>query len=292
MSFEDRITKLECWRGKPKIEPLSGGLSTRSFKVSDFGGDHVVRIGSDIQVHHVSRKQERAVSLAAAQAQISPKVTYFENDLLVIDFIHGQTMTEADMKPNLLRIIDVIRTVHETMASHLRGSVNIFWVFHVLRDYVGLLKDQDQNQDLSQIEKLISTLEKLQAPLPIIAGHHDLLPANIIDDGKRLWLIDWEYGGFGTAMFDLANISANGSFDAQYDRLMLDHYFQGKDIEPLIKSFDAMKIASSLREMLWARISAHYLALPGIDYAVHELEFKMRTDAAIAQFENKYGYSL
>jgi thiamine kinase-like enzyme len=199
-------------------------------------------------------------------------------------------MTEADMKPNLLRIIDVIRTVHETMASHLRGSVNIFWVFHVLRDYVGLLKDQ--KQDLSQIEKLISTLEKLQAPLPIIAGHHDLLPANIIDDGKRLWLIDWEYGGFGTAMFDLANISANGSFDAQYDRLMLDHYFQGKDIEPLIKSFDAMKIASSLREMLWARISAHYLALPGIDYAAHELEFKMRADAAIAQFENKYGYSL
>ncbi len=290
MSFEDRIAKLECWRGKPKIEPLSGGLSTRSFKVSDFGGDHVVRIGSDIPVHHVSRKQERAVSYAAAQAQISPKVTYFEDDLLVIDFIHGQTMTEADMKPNLRRIIDVIRNVHDTMALHLRGSVNIFWVFHVLRDYVGLLKDQ--SQDLSEIEKLISTLEKLQEPLPIIVGHHDLLPANIIDDGKRLWLIDWEYGGFGTAMFDLANISANGNFDAHDDKLMLDHYFQGKNSEPLVKSFDAMKIASSLREMLWAKISAHYLALPDIDYAAHEAEYKKRSDAAIAQFEIRYGYTL
>ena len=290
MSFEDRIAKLECWRGKPKIEPLSGGLSTRSFKVSDFGGDHVVRIGSDIPVHHVSRKQERAVSYAAAQAQISPKVTYFEDDLLVIDFIHGQTMTEADMKPNLRRIIDVIRNVHDTMALHLRGSVNIFWVFHVLRDYVGLLKDQ--SQDLSEIEKLISTLEKLQEPLPIIVGHHDLLPANIIDDGKRLWLIDWEYGGFGTAMFDLANISANGNFDADDDSHMLEHYFQGKNSEPLVKSFDAMKIASSLREMLWAKISAHYLALPDIDYAAHEAEYKKRSNAAIAQFEIRYGYTL
>ena len=290
MSFEDRIAKLECWRGKPKIEPLSGGLSTRSFKVSDFGGDHVVRIGSDIPVHHVSRKQERAVSYAAAQAQISPKVTYFEDDLLVIDFIHGQTMTEADMKPNLRRIIDVIRNVHDTMALHLRGSVNIFWVFHVLRDYVGLLKDQ--SQDLSEIEKLISTLEKLQEPLPIIVGHHDLLPANIIDDGKRLWLIDWEYGGFGTAMFDLANISANGNFDADDDSHMLEHYFQGKNSEPLVKSFDAMKIASSLREMLWAKISARYLALPGIDYNAHEGEYKKRSDAAIAQFEIRYGYTL
>ena len=55
-------------------------------------------------------------------------------------------------------------------------------------------------------------LEKAQAPLPIIFGHHDLLPTNFMDDGKRLWLIDWEYGGFGTAMFDLANIASNNQF--------------------------------------------------------------------------------
>ena len=56
-------------------------------------------------------------------------------------------------------------------------------------------------------------LEQAQVPLPIVFGHHDLLPGNLIDDGTRLWLIDWEYGGFGTAMFDLANLSSNGGFD-------------------------------------------------------------------------------
>ena len=56
-------------------------------------------------------------------------------------------------------------------------------------------------------------LEQAQVPLPIVFGHHDLLPGNFIDDGKRLWLIDWEYGGFGTAMFDLANLSSNGGFE-------------------------------------------------------------------------------
>ncbi len=290
MSFEGRIAKLDCWQGKPKIEPLKGGLSTSSFKVTDLKGDHVVRIGSDIPVHHVSRKQERALSLAAAQAHVSPEVTYFEDDLLVIDFIHGQTMTEAGMKQNLPRIIDLIRGVHTSLASHLRGSVTIFWVFHVLRDYVSLLKNH--NSHLGPIEKIISSLETIQEPMPIIVGHHDLLPANIIDDGKRLWLIDWEYGGFGTAMFDLANISANGNFDAKDDNALLEHYFQGKNPETLIKSFDAMKIASSLREMLWAEISAHYLALPGVDYAAHGAEYKKRSDAAIAQFEIKYGYRL
>ena len=49
-------------------------------------------------------------------------------------------------------------------------------------------------------------LEAMQMPLPIVFGHHDLLPGNFLDDGNRLWLIDWEYGAFGTAMFDLANL--------------------------------------------------------------------------------------
>ena len=62
-------------------------------------------------------------------------------------------------------------------------------------------------------------------PLPIVFGHHDLLPGNFIDDGKRLWLIDWEYGGFGTAMFDLANLAANGSFSPADDRLLVEAYF-------------------------------------------------------------------
>jgi len=142
-----------------------------------------VRIGADIPVHHVNRKQERAVSLAAAQAGFSPAVSYFEDDLLVIDFIHGQTMTER----RLDSIIDLLADVHTKTAKLLRGRVATFWVFHVLRDYLSQLNALDD--DLSKIEKIISSLEDLQVPLPIVIGHHDLLPANLIDDGKRIWLL-------------------------------------------------------------------------------------------------------
>ena len=43
---------------------------------------------------------------------------------------------------------------------------------------------------------------------------------------KRLWLIDWEYGAFGTAMFDLANIASNNSFDEAGERVILETYFE------------------------------------------------------------------
>jgi len=290
VSFEDRIAKLECWKGRPTIEPLKGGLSTTSFRVRDLIGDHVVRIGGDIPVHHVSRKQERAVALAAAQAGLSPAVTYFEDDLIVIDFIHGQTMTEADITRRLGSISDLLSDVHTKIAHHLRGRVSTFWVFHVLRDYLSQLKTSDD--PLSHLEKIISSLEALQVPLPIVIGHHDLLPANLIDDGKRLWLIDWEYGGFGTAMFDLANLSSNGNLGDEDEVELLKRYFKAIPSPSLLKSFDAMKIASALREMLWAKISAIHLNLPGVDYSAHEMEYRKRSGESIRNFEMKYGCSL
>ncbi len=38
--------------------------------------------------------------------------------------------------------------------------------------------------------------------------HHDLHHLNILDDGERLWLVDWEYGGGGDPLFDLAGFLA------------------------------------------------------------------------------------
>jgi len=38
--------------------------------------------------------------------------------------------------------------------------------------------------------------------------NNDLLPANLIDDGDRIWLIDYEYSGNNDACFELGNIAA------------------------------------------------------------------------------------
>ena len=126
-------------------------------------------------------------------------------------------------------------------------------------------------------------------PLPIVFGHHDLLCGNFIDDGNRLWLIDWEYGGFGTAMFDLANLAANGSFSPADDRLLLEAYFRQPVSDEVQRSFDAMKVASALREAVWAMVSAIHLDVPGADYAAHAADYLARTEAALARFAERHG---
>ena len=55
--------------------------------------------------------------------------------------------------------------------------------------------------------------------------HDDLLAANLLGDGKRVWLVDWEYAGMGDRYFDLGNLSINNGFGEDDDRALLDAYW-------------------------------------------------------------------
>jgi thiamine kinase-like enzyme len=274
--LESRVAGLPCWRGRVALEPLKGGLTNVSFVAADRGEKFVVRCGLDIAVHHVFRDRERAVSKAAFEAGLSPELIHAEPGIMVLRFIDGRTFGEADLSANLERVVPLLKTCHETVGRHLRGPVNAFWVFHVIRDYVALLDAEPRYLAVAD------RLERAQLPMPLVFGHHDLLPGNFIDDGSRLWLIDWEYGGFGTPMFDLANLSSNGNFSDAHDAALLEAYFGSKADQMLRLAFSAMKVASALREALWALVSDVHLKTPGVDYQAHARVYLARFEAALA----------
>jgi thiamine kinase-like enzyme len=272
----DKAAHLACWRGPVELQPLKGGLTNISFVATCRGEKFVVRCGVDIPVHHVFRDRERAASVAAFEAGLSPEIVHVEPGITVLRFIDGRTLGEDDLRANIGRLVPLLKDCHAKVGRHVRGPVNAFWVFHVIRDYVALLDADRRYRDVAD------RLEQVQVPLPIVFGHHDLLPGNFIDDGRKIWLIDWEYGGFGTAMFDLANLSSNGGFGAAEDAALLDAYFEGRVGDDLRRAFDAMKAASALREALWAMVSDVHLRTPGIDYQAHARDYLARFEQLMA----------
>jgi thiamine kinase-like enzyme len=273
--LKSKLAHLVCWRGPVVLKPLKGGLTNLSYVADDGREKFVVRCGDDIPVHHVFRDRERAASIAAFESGLSPEVVHAEPGILVLRFIGGRTLGETDLAANIGRIVPLLKTCHAEVGRRVRGPVNAFWAFQVIRDYVQLL-DADP-----KYVALADRLERAQVPLLMVFGHHDLLPGNFIDDGKRLWLIDWEYGGFGTAMFDLANLSSNGGFSDADDARLLGLYFGQTPMAELVRAFRAMKVASALREALWAMVSDTYLKTPGIDYAAHARDYLARVDEAV-----------
>lgn len=288
---EDTVRALPCWNGRISIAPLGGGLSNSNFAVSDANGKHVVRLGRDYPFHHVSRERELMSARAAHACGFAPAVEYAEPGVMVSQHIDGRTFEPADVRANAERIAALMHDFHTRMPRRVSGAGFMFWVFHVVRDYTRLLEAGGSRMaaELPRYVALADELEAAQAPLPIVFGHNDLLPANLIDDGARLWLIDFEYAGFNTAMFDLAGLSSNsGMTDAQAGQL-LDAYFGHEPDAAIKQAHAAMQCASLLREATWSMISELYLDAPGADYVAYTHENLERLEAALDRYRIQYG---
>ena len=292
-SAEDRVRALSLWSGLKSVTPLKGGVSNASFTVEDACGKYVARVGEDYPCHQVSRAREGVASRAAFDAGLSPEVVYTEPGMMVVRYIAARTYGEADVRANAENCVDIVKRCHRDMGKRISGQGAIFWVFQILRDYAHTLMavNHRHSGDIPRWMEIADALEAAQAPLPIIFGHHDLLPSNFMDDGKRLWLIDWEYGAFGTAMFDLANIASNNSFDAAGERLILESYFERTPGEAVQRAFYAMKAASALREAVWGMVSEIHLDAPGVDYIAYAAEYLGRFERVYGDYHEKFEVS-
>lgn len=290
VSDESRIAALPCWDGTPKIAPLIGGLSNVAFTVIDRRGKYVARVGRDYPFHHVFRDRELMVARAAFAAGLAPEIIYDEPGLTVARFIEGEVFGESQVRANIGPVANLIRRFHLEMPKRVSGPGFIFWVFHVIRDYAVTLTDC-KNPLAARLPELLTAnarLEAAQAPLPIVFGHNDLLPANLIDDGKRLWLIDFEYAGFNTAMFDLGGLASNAGFTEEESEALLTEYLGASPGDDMRRTHSAMQCASLLRETLWGLVSEMFLAVPGADYDGYARQNLARFDAAFASFTQNW----
>mgnify|MGYP003629799773 CR=1 FL=1 len=283
-SEETRISKLPIWVGRIRMEPLDGGLTNRNYLVRDSKRRAVVRLGSDIPHHHVYRANELAASRAAHAAGVSPEVLYAEPGILVLDYIEGITLTEDDVRTSgyLQRIIPLIHAAHSRIPEHLDGPSMNFDVFAILQDYRKTLKREGSQyiKKLPELLKIAAGLEKAAGVSETIFGHNDLLAANFLDDGKRLWLIDWDYAGFNTPLFDLGGLASNNGFSEEMQRGLLESYFSAPLDIARWRQFMAMKTASLLRETMWSMVSEMMSDLD-FDYAAY-------TEENIKRFEQAY----
>ena len=272
MTPQDRIKSLQIWHGPVDISPLDGGITNRNFLVQDGSRKVVVRIGADIAVHQIMRFNELSASKAAHAAGVSPAVIHHQDGLLVIDFIEGRTLSAIDFADDAVldQAIALLRRAHHDIPTHLRGPALMFWVFHVIRDYAATLRaaNSPHMPKLADLLDKSAILEAAIGPIDVVFGHNDLLPANFLDDGKRLWLIDWDYAGFNSPLFDLGGLSANNALTHAQETRMLGRYFDRPTTPAQWRSYLAMKAASALRETLWSMVSEVHSTL-AFDYAAY-----------------------
>jgi thiamine kinase-like enzyme len=290
----DTIAALPCWSGAIEINALAGGLTNRNFCVSDRSRQSfVVRIGRDRPEHGLLRFHELAAARAAHLAGIAPQVIYAAEGVMVSRFVEGSALTPASLRePRVLgRIAALLRRCHRDIPAYFEGPAVMFWVFQIIRGYLRFLSARGGALEpdlLIMFAERAERLERAVGPVDILFGHNDLLAANLIDDGERLWLIDWEYAGFNSPLFDLANLATNNELGADLETALLESYFGGAVAPPTQRGFAAMQCASLLRERLWAAVSA---LTSKIDFDYHRYgdDYQRRFESRWQQFQGEHG---
>jgi thiamine kinase-like enzyme len=280
---------LPFWGGRVSPVPLAGGLTNNNFVVDDGGRRYVVRVGGDIRAHNIVRTSEAAASRAAHAAGVSPRVHYADSTALVIDFVDGRTLTPEDVRApeNRARLIDLIKRAHREIPKHFLGPAPLFWVFQVVRHYDRVLHEfrSPHVTMLPALARMAERLERAVGPIDIVFGHNDMLAANLLDDGQRLWLVDWEYAGFNSPLFDLGGLASNSEASREIAEHMMELYFERPIDHGLRRRMAAMTAASLLRETLWSMVCEETSAI-GFDYRAYTSENLRRFNAACGAFED------
>ncbi|MEO8543920.1 MAG: phosphotransferase [Burkholderiaceae bacterium] len=284
-----QIRALPCFSGISQIAALDGGMTNHNYRVDDRHGRFVVRLGQDVVEHGILRWHELAAARAAWAAGLSPEVVFAAPGVLVSRFIEGRTLQAQDLRDaaGLDVLVRLLHRCHHGIPLQMRGPVLMFWVFQVIREYLARLRAQPGAllQDrFADIAAMAPVLEAAVGPVEIVFGHNDLLAANLIDDGTRLWLIDWDYAGFNSPLFDLANLSCNNDFDAALDQQLLTRYDGRAPNAARRRAFLAMRCASAIRETLWAVVSRQFSSIT-FDYVAYAHTWCTRLDATWQAFQ-------
>ena len=111
-------------------------------------------------------------------------------------------------------------------------------------------------------------------PTPLAPCHCDPLCENLLDDGARMWIVDWEYSGMNDPIWDLGDLSVEAGFEARHDREMMDAYCGGAAPAHVYGRMVIYKAMCDLLWTLWGLIQ-HANENPAEDfwaYAVNRFE--------------------
>jgi thiamine kinase-like enzyme len=230
------------------IERL-GGLTNRVYRI----GKHVLRIPGIGTEEYINRHHEAASAIVAAKAGVSPAVLHADpaTGIMVTELITATTMTPDNFQQRLGAPARAGMALHKLHTSS--GAFPFrFELFAMIDDYLKILSTktvalpEGYAQVVSEAETIRTALAK--TPAPLVPCHCDPLCENFLDDGTRMWIVDWEYSGMNDPMWDLGDLSVEGGFTNEQDLEMLYAYF---GTEPPRQDYARMVIYKAMCDLLW-----------------------------------------
>jgi thiamine kinase-like enzyme len=204
------LEQLPLLAGQPRqVEDLPGGLTNRNVKITTATGVYVVRCVDPANLLGIDRDQEHYNTRAAAEAGVGAPVYDYRPDLgiLLLGYLDGVTLGNDDFaRPGVIaKVARACRALHA--GPRFQGDFDMFAqqpaYLKVVLDNGFRLPDSylDFADQFDGIRRVLAATAE-----PTVPCNNDLLAANFVEDGDKVWLIDYEYSGNNDPCFELGNI--------------------------------------------------------------------------------------
>ncbi len=215
---------------RPEVQVLSGGPLNRTLRLREGGLDLVIRLPhADVALLGVDHRAEFAIQRLAAAAGLAPAVVCArpESGLLVSRFIQGHTLSREDLHDAVLlrRLGAWLARLHALPVPAGLEAVDTG------ARAAGFLSALGEGPDAATVCALALRLAVpragLDPPDRLVPCHHDLHHLNLIDTGRELIALDWEYAGPGDPAADVAACIGYHDLATAQVRALLDGYGPG-----------------------------------------------------------------
>lgn len=256
LTVDEAIARIPFWRRAStlSVAPLPGGITNHNYRVDADGQAFVLRIGAEgAKLLGIDRQREYRCMAAASRGGVAPEVLYAlpRDGILVTRFIEGRSLAPGTAVPPKVRA-RVVRAMRRCHAGPVFAGA--FSPYRTLAAYRRAARagparlPRDLDRLYQRVSGIASALRRgRHASRPC---HNDLWGPNLIDDGRRVLMVDWEYAGMGDVYFDLANFAIYHCPTDAADAALLAAYF-GRARGPALARLKLMRIVAELREAMW-----------------------------------------
>ncbi|MCC5975797.1 MAG: phosphotransferase family protein [Rubellimicrobium sp.] len=241
------IPALSGWQGKAL---RMGGLTNRVYRL----GDHVLRLPGHGTEAYIDRANEAVAAAEAARVGVSPALVHVDpaRGLMVTRYVDGaRTMTPEGFAADPGSVTRAGAALARLHRSDARFPFR-FELFAMIDDYLRVLSGKEVALPPGYHDVVAEAAEVRAAlamrPVTAVACHCDPLCENFVDDGARMWIVDWEYSGMNDPMWDLGDLSVEAGFDTAQDEALLSAYFGA---EPPATDLARMVIYKAMCDLLW-----------------------------------------
>jgi thiamine kinase-like enzyme len=228
--------------------------TNRNFGIDSPAGQFALRLPKQDPAEFVDRKSELEATRMAAEAGIGAPVVYGdEAGLMVTRWLDGARPLSGR---SISRNADVLKRAACSLAR-LHSSPIVFPrrfdACAIIDNYQGLLAERGgagEPWSASVSAALDRTCHSLlHSPLPSVPSHGDPVPANFLDDGQTMTLIDWEYAGMNDPAWDLGYFALESGLNAEQTEGLLLAYADPRVSFGRLRAF---QLLAACVGVLWA----------------------------------------